>query len=300
MKRLVLLSAGVVALVVLWTRSGTSQAPQVAAVPQRIMIEHARIQLADVRQVAGSQTGVLMKLLVREGDRVEPGDVLAVLDHRVPSASLRVAEKVAENDVDVRFSRKAAEVANAEYRQALAANRIEPNTFSEIEMEKLRLESEKSSLGIEVAQHELGVNRLRREEAATLVETYRILAPIAGIVSRVTKGEGEAVQAGEWILELKSTGTVKVEAELPLKYFGLVQRGAHVTVEPDFVPPGVDLKKFPAEGEVFFVDVSADPVTRSVRILAEVDNANGRLIAGLQGTLSIQAKVYGTQTAQRD
>ena len=42
---------------------------------------------------------------------------------------------------------------------------------------------------------------LLRDEAAALVASYRILAPMNGIVSRVFKSPGEAVQVGESLLQ---------------------------------------------------------------------------------------------------
>lgn len=253
-----------------------------------IVLENARVQLTDVRQVAGSQTGVLMEVNVKEGSRVKKGDLVAVLDHRVPSAALDVAAKQAENDVDVRFARTAYEVADAEYRQALAANKLAENTFSEIELEKLRLESERAKLQIEVAEHKLAVTRLEKDQAATVVDTYRVLAPIDGVVSRVTKGVGEAVAAGDSILEIKSTRTVKVEADLPLEYVKDVKVGAAVTVRQNFGPRTSASKGTTPKGRIYFIDVSADSVTKTVRILAEIENSDGALIAGLPATLSIE------------
>lgn len=271
---------------VLESHSGRSDEP--AAGPPRIEIRDARISLADQRLLAGGQTGLIAEVGVREGDQVATGQVLATLDDRVPRANLAVVTKEADNDIDVRFARKAAEVAKTEYRQAVAANDLEPQTFSEIEVEKLKLEQERSLLQIEVAEHQQELNRLRRSEAESLVATHQIVAPLDGVVTRVFKRAGEAVQAGEPLLEIKRTDVVHVEADLPVEFLGVVQPGDTVIVRPQFVPRGRDRRPEPPRGTIFFVDVSADSVARTVRILVEVENREGALIAGLRADLTIE------------
>lgn len=255
--------------------------------PREIRVQRSRILLEDQRELASGQSGVIAKVRVREGDRVTEGQVLVELDAAIPKAALAVAEKEAENDVDVRFARKAAEVAATEYKLALAANREQEQTFSDIEIEKLRLEKERSALQIEVAEHQLKVARLRQEEAKTVVDSYQITAPIDGLVTRVFQRGGEAVAAGDPLLELKHASTVRIEADLGIEYLADVKPGVAVQVIPTIFPPGYENQEDFPRGKIFFVDVSADLVTRSVRVLAEVENRNGWLIPGLQAELII-------------
>ncbi|HSG73560.1 MAG TPA: biotin/lipoyl-binding protein, partial [Planctomycetaceae bacterium] len=189
-------------------------------------VPNCNILLSDERMLAVGQTGNIARVHVREGDRVKQGQLLAELDASVPQAALAVAAKLAENDVDVRFAKVAAKVAEAEYALAVAANEQTPETFSEIELEKLKLEQERSRLQIEVAQQEYDANQLRRDEARALVESYRLLAPAEGLISRVYKQPGEAVQSGELLLEFKGTKTLKIEGELPVRALGSVRTGA--------------------------------------------------------------------------
>ena len=266
------------------------------APPPTIRINECQITLMAERFLASGQNGIVSKVHVREGDLIEKGQLLAELDASVPKATLAIAEKQAENDVNVRFARAAARVAHAEYDSALEANKQQRNTFSRIELDKLRLEEERSILQTEVSSHEFRVNQLRRDEAVAIVESYRIVAPMNGVVARVYKSPGEAVQVGESLLQCQSTDTVHVEAHVQIRQLRHVKKGCQVTVMPVTPHPAVESQAATPNGSVFFVGVAADLVSQTVRVLVEVDNQNGLLLAGTEAVLEITPSATLTQS----
>jgi RND family efflux transporter MFP subunit len=271
---------------------GTAQEKQIA-----FEVANCNILLSDERMLAVGQTGNIARIHVREGDRVQQGQLLAELDVSVPQAALAVAEKLAENDVDVRFAKVAAKVAEAEYALALAANEQTPETFSEIELEKLKLEQERSRLQIEVAQQEYDANQLRRDEARALVESYRLLAPAEGLISRVYKRPGAAVQSGEQLLEFKGTKTLRIEGDLPVRALGSVRTGAKVTVIPEEGHPPIPAGMSPHTGTLFFLDVSVNSSSKEARFLVEIENPKGLLWAGFNATVLIETNSQETDPA---
>lgn len=263
------------------------EVPQTGNAAAVIHVKECRILLDDERQLASGQSGVVSKVHVREGDRVKKEQLLVELDAAIPMAALAIAEKESENDVNVRYARKAAELAATEYDLAIAANREQEQTFTNIEIEKLRLEKERSTLQIDVAMHDLKVAQLKRDEAKTVVDSFKITAPTDGLVTRVYQRTGEAVTTGAPILEMKKSSTVRIEADLKIEHLQDVEPGVRVKVVPTMVRAGRNPQEQYPEGEIFFVDVSADLVSQTVRILALVDNRQGKLIPGLQAELII-------------
>lgn len=252
-----------------------------------IRVEECHITLAAERQLASGQSGIISVVHAREGDRVKKGQLLAELDATVPKATLAIAAKQAENDVNVRFARASARVASAEYRAAVDANKRRSGAFPPIQMQKMQLEEERSILEMEVSKHEFAVNKLRRDEAAALVASYRIVAPMNGLISRVFKSSGEAVQVGESVIQCQSTDKVHVEAHVNIKLLPLVTKGRHVKVIPTTPHPAIDPDAAAFDGTVFFVGVFADLSTDTVRVLVEVDNQHGLLLAGTDAVLEI-------------
>lgn len=257
--------------------------------PTPIRIEECIIKLADERSLASGQSGIIEEVHVREGDRVVAGQLLAELDASIPKAALVVAQTQADSDVNKRFAMAAYDVARAEYYSVLDARKKNERSFSKIQEEKYRLEAHRSEIEIEVAEHEYKISQERRDEAATLVKSYQIIAPMDGLISRVYKAPGESVQLGETLLECQDTDTVHVEANVKVNLLPYVRRGTEVRIVPNqwaLSPEGV-AREAEVFGTIFFVGASAELSSESVRVLVEVDNRDGRLLAGTTATLEI-------------
>lgn len=267
-------------------------------------IEECVVKLADERSLASGQSGIIEKVHVREGDRVKKGQLLAELDARVPLAALAVAQTQADNDVNERFAVAAAEVAEAEYASVKASREKNRSSFAWIQEEKYRLERDRSRVEIEVAQHETKINEQRRDEAAALVATYRIYAPMDGVISRVYKAPGEAVQVGETLLECQNTEMIHVEANVKVHLLDKVRRGGRVRIVPDRKIVTAEGHSRAAEitGTVFFVGVLAELSSETVRVLVEAENRDGRLLAGTTAVLEVIPVLETSRagTAQRD
>ncbi len=252
-----------------------------------IRLADCHIQLIDQVVLASDRPGILDFVEPEEGDFVEAGVQVAGLKDEVARAALAVAKHKMENDVQKRFAQKASQVAQAEYEKALETNRRVPGTVPDIEVRRLKLAAERTLLQIEQATHEMVEARLTYEQTLADLKTYRVETPFAGIVTRIYKRKGEAVRQGDPILELISTRRMRVEGYLDVRHAWTVKPGHAVRVKLDV--PGEDL---PVENEVFegrivFVDKSVQPVTRKVRVWAEVANRNDLLRAGLTATMEI-------------
>lgn len=108
----------------------------------------------------------------------------------------------------------------------------------------------------------------------------RIVAPFGGTVGMRRISPGAFVRAGDAITELVQTREVKVTFSAPERYVGQLQRGTVVHVSTIAFPGE------PLAGRVDAVEASLDAATRSVRIMARVPNANGRLRPGMSADVT--------------
>lgn len=252
-----------------------------------IEIVRCRIKLIDQVTLASDRTGIIAYVEAGEGDEVEEGQKIAGLHDEVAQANLAIAQKKSENDVEVRFSKKAAELAKAEHDKALEANQIVKNAVPDIEVRRLKLAAEKSTLQIEQADHQRKLDALNRDQAQAELDTYRVKVPFDGVVTRVFKKKGEAVRQGDPILELASTRRVRVEGDLDIQHLTRVRPGCRVQVQLDVPDVELEIEKETFEGRVEFVDVNVQPVSRQVRIWARVQNRDDILRAGLTARMII-------------
>lgn len=252
-----------------------------------VELGRCRIKLIDQVTLASDRTGILSFVEVGEGDVVSAEQNIAGLMDDVAQANLAIATKKSQNDIEIRFSKKAAELAQAEYDKALEANRTVKNAVPDIEVRRLKLAAEKSLLQIEQAEHQKRLDELSRDQAQAELNTYRVKAPFDGVVTRVFKKKGEAVRQGDPILELASTRRVRVEGDIEIQHVSVVRPGCRVLVRLDIPEVDLEIEKETFEGRVEFVDVTVQPVSRQVRIWAEVQNRDEILRSGLTTRMTV-------------
>ncbi len=157
-----------------------------------VLLPHCLVSLIYQAEVPAEEAGVLLEILIREGDQVSPHDLLAKIDDTharmqldVAEYKLAVAKETAENDVHIRYSKAAAQVAYAEYLQAVDANKKFAGTVTQAEIRRLLLTHQRAVLEIEqaqinqrIAQKELQVSEAELAAAKEGVNRRLIKAPM--------------------------------------------------------------------------------------------------------------------------
>jgi macrolide-specific efflux system membrane fusion protein len=266
--------------------AGAAHAAGAGRTEQAVTIPQCRVQVVDEVHLAAERGGILAEV-APAGAYVASGSVVAQLRDSVARAGLAIAEKEAANDIEVRFARKAAELAQLKYERTLQANRVLDGTVTELELRELRLDAEKSLLQLEQAEHQFAIASLRQAEQAEVLRTLQIVAPFDAFVRNVHRQPGEVVREGEVIVEIVNTDRVRVEgylnpADLPYVAPG---RLVSVRVTGDGVPPDARNRSF--AGRVAFVDVKIEPVSQKVRVSAEVLNPDRLLRDGMTAAMTI-------------
>jgi multidrug resistance efflux pump len=273
---------------VVWPIVAPASAGEIQPKPRKsIELTRCRIKLIDKVTLASERPGILKFVEPKEGASVERDTPVAGLVDDIARAKLARATKEAENDIEIRFSRKAADVAKNELEQAILVNKDVPGTIPGIEISQYRLKAEKSVLQIEQAEHSLEINQLARDEASAELKSYEITAPFSGTVTRVFKRKGEAVRQGDPIMEIVNTERIRAEGHVDIADILHVQIGDSVEVYLDI--PDVDLavEKEKFTGRIVFIDVEVEPVRRRVRVWADLVNRDGMLRAGLTANMEI-------------
>ena len=227
----------------------------------RVFVSEVRVKLKREIELASERPGLVATVLFRQGQKVERGKLVVQLKDDMVRRRYEAAQLKATNDIEVRFAEAARKVADAEYDAALDANRRLPGTIAETEIRRLRLDAEKSVLQIEQAEHQFNISKLEAAESLAELESYRIVSPISGRVSRVLREPGEAVAQGDAILEIVNTERFIVEGYVMIDHVALVHRGCQVTVTYD----GKDYTGFLTD-----VDREASYVGGRVKVFAEI------------------------------
>lgn len=253
-------------------------------------VQSVVLRLLAEADVPAQEAGVLTNVAAREGDAVKKGDVLAQIDDQVArmaevAAKLKydVAHEKATNNVQVRYARKAAEVAEAELERSTGSVARFAKSVSESQLDVERLNVEKTRLEAEQADHNQQIATLEMKTAqneldAAKVQRARrqIVAPFDGTIVQVFVRLGEWVEPGQKALRIVNTKTLKAEGFLPSAAAEAKLLGAPVRLT---VGDAGD-RSATFVGKVAFVSPEVDPITGQVRIWAEIDNTSGKLRPG--------------------
>jgi RND family efflux transporter MFP subunit len=268
----------------------------VAQQPKTIELEECRIQAVKTARLATDRPGVLAAVQPKEGDTVRENQIVARLLDEVPQANLEVAKLVADDQVEIAYATKLHAVDKLEYEKDEQANRQHMNTVPDLEVQRAKLQMERSELQIDKAKHEIKVNLLKAVQAQAELNTYRILSPFDGVVTRVSKYRGEAVHQGDTILEVVNTDVVRIEGRVKEKDIWYVKVGSPVTVRLSLRSTHLDVEKQVFQGRIGFVDVVANSVSFDTRVWAEVPNPDNILRPGLLATMTIEPSAPVAQT----
>lgn len=258
-----------------------------------LRVESVVLHALHEAEVPAQQTGVLQEIVVAEGQRVELGELLARLDARQAElavaqaeAELAQAEAKAKNELRILYADKALEVAEAELRRSSESIEQFAKSISQSQLDVERLTVEKLTLERRQAEHDLLLDRYGVKLKAAALDAARLQlakhhlqAPFAGTVVLVRGRVGEWVEVGAPVLRLVAVDTLRAEGFLAVDDVHAQLVGREVTFVTE---QGVT-----ARGHLRFVSPEMEPVTRQVRVWAEIDNSGGLLRPGQQGALEL-------------
>ncbi len=249
------------------------------------VIENCTVDLIDPVELPATEAGVLVFQGMKEGANVKSEDVIAKIDARMAEMQKRIAVykfnaavKRANDEIEIEYSKKAAEVADAEYQEMLEVQSRMAKAFTDPEMRKAKLDSERSVLAVEKAANDQKLALLDAyaakgevDAAAVSIERRTILAPFDGQVVKVFRRQQEWVNPGDPILQLIRMDTLQVDGWVYLEDYSPDElAGCEVTIEV----PGAKGRVEKANGRIVWIDPVLTRGDRSQKMMVRAEIAN--------------------------
>lgn len=233
------------------------------------------VRAAQTSQVASQMMGNIVEIRAHEGDRVQSGQVLAVLNDAQPrsgtdqaAAALNVAEKkVSAADSDFAL----AEATLKRYQQLYEKKSVSPQEFDEIKGRYQSAEARRDMARAGQAQANAGLMQARTSLGYT-----RIHAPFAGVVTEKKADAGTLASPGMPMFTIEDTRSYRLEVAVDESDLRLVRIGQVSPVTIDA------LGNVQLSGKVVQIVPAADPASRSFLVKVELP-ADARLRSGLFG-----------------
>jgi membrane fusion protein (multidrug efflux system) len=197
--------------------------------------------------IVPNEPGQLMKLLFKDGQTVETGTPLAVMDNRIAQAQVQSSQ--AQYDADVLNLKRTESLAN----RSLDSTR--------------NLEQAQSKAAM--SQSDLLINQRKLDQLT-------LRAPFPGTLGAHNVDEGAYLNTGQKIVRLDDTSQFEIEFRMPSQIAPLMKDGMPIHVRLPGKGDEVD-----AVGKLSFIDPVASTDSRSVLLRALVPNTQGLLRPGL-------------------
>jgi membrane fusion protein, multidrug efflux system len=216
--------------------------------------------------IAAEIEGRITEIAVDEGGPVEAGAVVLEIDPErrrleVDASRARLAEARAQYAKESRQTERIQKLRS----EKVASQQQLDEAETALQLARSRVEASRADLGV----------------AERALSDASVSAPFAGLIARRSVQLGEFVQPGKALVELVALDPLEVVFSLTELDTERVRPGQKVDVSVGAFPDRV------FSGEVTFVAPTVDPATRTLRIKAEIDNADGLLRPGLFARVSL-------------
>ena len=257
--------------------AGNAIGAQPASLPIGCIIEPD-----EVVEVGSPVIGVIQSI-VKRGDKVRKGAVLAVLRNDIDRAALSVAQSRAAAEAEEK-----AAVANYDFskqRRVRAEELLRKEFVSKQALDQAIAEDEVAKQKLSQAREQRRILSREAALAQQRLEERTIRSPINGIIVERYLTAGERVEEKP-LLRVVKIDPLRIEAILPSALYGTVPLGSTARILPE-MPNAA-----PATATVTLVDKVLDAASGTFRIRLQLPNPDGAVPAGLRCKAEFAALAY--------
>ncbi|MFI8716270.1 efflux RND transporter periplasmic adaptor subunit [Stenotrophomonas sp. NPDC077464] len=247
--------------------------------------------------VSAQITGMLIDVLVEEGDRVERGQTIALLDSKGHSASLRAAEASALA-ASAEAEQVRAEVEQGSRKAARQAELLESQLVSREMAEQAQTELVTAQARLRAAERRAESARADLQSADVAIGHTEIKAPFGGVVIHKAAQAGEIVSpqsnggfTRSGICTIVDMESLEVDVDVNEAYIGLVAPDMPAEVVLDAYPDW----RIPAH--VVAIVPTADRGKATVRVRVGFALKDPRIVPDMGARVSFKSRPQADQAA---
>ncbi len=237
---------------------------------RQVLLLSGSLRALDLATVKARVAGDVREILVREGEAVRAGQVVARMDTTEYEAKLAQARgNLNSAKAQLEIAIKARDNNAALVEKGFISKNAFDNSASQYAGAKASVDAAQGAF--DFAQKQLNDTVLR--------------APIAGLVSARNVQPGEKVSPDYKLIEIVNLQKMELEAAVPASEIGRIVIGQSVSLHIEGMPQSFD-------GKVVRINPAAQAGSRSIPVYVQVANPNNQLRAGMfaEGKLVLSSK----------
>lgn len=228
-------------------------------------------------ELAASEPGVVVKLLVQEGDRVTSGQLLAQLENNPLAIAVELAQTAANNNGQIQAA-QAEKLQRSRRLEGLQQLREKGHATQE-EIFRAQVDLEIAEANLLVAQEQQRMSTLELKRAESLLERRNVRSTLQGVVNMIYHQPGEFVAAtSPALFSIVQTDKLRVNFAVPPQTKLPIQVGQTVPVQ-------LSDSNQRAAGVVEFISPVTDPESGTIRVRVVIDNTAGSYPCGVKCVL---------------
>ncbi len=241
---------------------------------EQVITKSGTVEAFDLLSVAPRASGLqIQSVLVREGDRVTAGQVMAVLDDSV------LRSEIAQANAEVVAAQAQVAQAEAQAQQAQAqVNEAQENfdrysslfnqgaiSAEELTSRRTQVETTRQTVGAAIAAVDSAIARVRSQEAevarlTTQLDQTQVLAPSGGIVAEKNATVGDTASAGTPLFQIIDGEQLDLAVKVPQAQLAQVDVGTSVRIRSTSDPT------LQLQGSVRSIDPTVDAESREATV----------------------------------
>ncbi len=214
----------------------------------------------DQAVVRAQISGSVLRMFVDQGKPVKEGEVIATIDNSALTDAVTSAKNAVTN--------AESDVALTQREQQRQETLLKSGAISQQSVDQARQNAVSAQASLAQAK-----SLLATAEKQLGYATVR--APFSGVVSEKSASVGDVVQQGTALYTIVDPSTLELQGTVPANALSIV----HIGLTVAFDVTGYPDRNF--VGTITRINPTADPMTRQVRIYAEIPNKDQDLVAGL-------------------
>ena len=231
-------------------------------------VEAVSTPSADI-MLSFTMTGRLTQFMVKEGDSVKKGQLLALLDDRAERIQVQQFLAQTENKTPIKAAEADLAQKKVDLKKLESARSKGAATDWEIEHARLSLRIAELSLQAAIFEHEQ--DRRRHAHALIQLERMGLITPIDGRVEKVIAEPGEAVRALGPVIQVVKTDPLWIDVPVPMVQAKQLSLGQKASIR--FPGPKEVVVN---NGRVIHRAAFADAASDTLRVRIEVPNPDDR------------------------